>query len=81
MPEKDKAAFQCAGDIMDNIRAMDNKNAATSISRDFGVRIEKILQFIKRFATTVGACVQFSPEISSLVVGGMNCVLTVGPPR
>lgn len=64
---------------MDHIHAMDKENAKSSLSRSFGVRIGNILQFVKRFFTSVGTCVQFKPEISPLVIGGLNCVLSVGP--
>lgn len=62
---------------MQELKAIDEADAKASVSRSFGSRVEKILQCIKQFVGTVGIFIQYSPEISSLVVGGLNCVLLV----
>lgn len=62
---------------MNKIRAMDGKHGQASLSRDFGARIERILHVVKAFVAVVGPCVQYSPQITSIVIGGLNCVLSV----
>lgn len=62
---------------MDKMQAIDRENAKANLSRSFGTRIEKTLQFMKHFMDSVAICIQCNPEISSLVVGGFNCVLSV----
>lgn len=62
---------------MNKMQAIDRENAKASLSRSFGARIEKTLQFMKRFMDSLAIFIQCNPEISSLVVGGFNCVLLV----
>ena len=39
--------------------------------------MEKVLQCVKSFMGSLVVFIQHSPQISSLVVGGVNCILTV----
>lgn len=61
---------------MHKISAMDERHKQGSLSRDFGSRIERLLQTVKSFVAIVGPCVQ-SSQIASIVVGGLNFVLSV----
>lgn len=72
----DKAAFQSAPDIIERLQEMQN-NDKSLVSSSTTARVEKVLQCVKHFMASVGIFIQQSPEISSLVVGGVNCVLTV----
>lgn len=59
---------------------METKNkehASQSISRSVGTRVEKVLLCMRSFVSSVSICIQHHPDISSLVLGGFNCVLTV----
>lgn len=61
---------------MDSISATDAQHKQSSLSRDFGGRIEQIVQVVKGFVAIVGPCVP-SSQIASIVVGGLNFVLSV----
>jgi hypothetical protein len=53
------------------------EHAKQSMSRSLGTRVEKVLLCIKSCVSSVSICIQHHPDISSLVVGGFNCVLMV----
>lgn len=73
----DKAAFHSAPAIIDRLQEMQRKNKP-GISSSLTNRIERVLQCIKHFMGSLGIFIQHSPELSSLAVGGLNCVMTVG---
>lgn len=62
---------------MGRMKEIDEKNAKKSLSRTFGARIEKLLQLMNSFMNSVVICIQSNPEVSSLIVGGINCALSV----
>ena len=75
--DDDKEAFQSAPEIIERLQEMQS-NGKSLISSSLTARVEKVLQCVKNFMGSLGIFIQHSPEISSLVVGGVNCVLTVG---
>ncbi|KAF8251709.1 hypothetical protein K440DRAFT_636958 [Wilcoxina mikolae CBS 423.85] len=77
LPEDDRNAFESAKDVLDEIRMIDQTHSQASSSRSFGTRISKVLQLINKFLGSVAICIQHSPAISSLVVGGLHCVLSL----
>ena len=72
-----KSAFQSAPDVIEDLRKM-QRDAKSPISSSWAPRVERVLQCIKSFMGSLSIFIQQSPEISSLVVGGVNCILTVG---
>ena len=77
LSDDDKAAFLSAPDIIEHLKEM-QCNGKSLISSSLTARVEKVLQCVKHFMGSLGIFIQHSPEISSLVVGGVNCILTVG---
>ena len=77
LSEDDKAAFRSAPDIIEHLQEMQD-NGKSLISSSLTTRVEKVLQCVKSFMGSLAIFIQQSPEISSLVVGGVNCILTVG---
>ena len=73
----DKAAFQSAPDIIERLDEMQHKSK-TPIPSSLATRAERVLQCIKYFMGSLSIFIQQSPEISSLVVGGVSCILSVG---
>lgn len=73
----DKAAFQSAPDIIKRLDEMQHKSK-TPIPSSLATRVERVLQCIKYFMGSLSIFIQQSPEISSLVVGGVSCILSVG---
>ena len=73
----DKAAFISAPDIIKRLQEM-QCSSKSRISSSLITRVERVLQCIKHFMSSLKTFIQHSPEISSLVVGGVNCILTVG---
>lgn len=61
---------------MNRISEINARHGQSSVSRNFGGRIERLLQVVKGFAAIVGPCVQ-SSQIATIVVGGLNFVLSV----
>ena len=78
LSDDDKAAFQSAPNIIERLQEM-QCNGNSLISSSLTTRVEKVLQCVKNFMGALGIFIQHSPEVSSLVVGGVNCILTVGP--
>ena len=76
LSDDDRAAFQSAPNIMERLQEMQS-NGETLLSSSLTTRVEKVLQFFKNFMSSLSVFGQQSPEIS-LVVGGVNCILTVG---
>ena len=77
LSDDDKRAFQSAPDIIECLQEMQH-NGKPLISNTLTTRVEGVLQCIKYFMSSLGVFIQHSPEISLLVVGGLNCILTVG---
>lgn len=76
LSEDDKAAFRTAPDIIVQLQEIQG-NGKSLVSRSLTTRVEKVLQCVKGFMGSLAIFIQQSPEISSLVVGGVNCILTV----
>lgn len=79
LTEADKKAFLSGSDIMARLQEMQNDQSGFGrVSGQFTPRIQKVLQCIKQFMGSIAISIQHHPEISSLVLGGFNCILTVG---
>ena len=76
LPDDDKTAFQSSSDIMEKLREM-QRGQNSHISSPLTSRVQKVLQLVKHFMGFIAMFTQYSPGISSLVVGGANCILTV----
>ena len=77
LSDDDKKAFMSAPDVIERLQEMEG-NGKSIIPSSLTTRVEKVLQCVKHFMGSLGIFIQHSPEISSLVVGGINCILTVG---
>ena len=78
LSDDDKTAFQSATDVMERIGELQKDKSCTSNSQPSQMqKVQKVLECVKLFLGSVVICIQQNPEISSLVVGGLNCVLTV----
>ena len=73
---EDKAAFQSPSDIMERLQAMQNCQNSR-VSSSLTTRVQDVLQCVKNFLGSISILIQSNPEIASLVVGGINCILTV----
>ena len=73
LSDDDKAAFLSAPNIMERLQEMQG-----SVSSALTARVEKVLQCVKNFMNSLARCIPLGPEILSLAVGGVNCILTVG---
>ena len=71
----DKAAFLSATDVMEKLRELQKGKSRIPTTRM--QRVQKVLQCVQRFLGSIAVCIQHSPQISSLVVGGLHCILTV----
>ena len=76
LSDDDKKAFMSAPDVIERLQEMEC-NGKSIISSSLMTRVEKVLQCVRHFMLSLGIFIQHSPEISSLVVGGVNCILTV----
>lgn len=78
LSEDDKVAFQSATDVMEKLEELQRATTHKSSSHTTRMqKVQKVLQCLKRFVGSIAICIQHHPEISSLVVGGFNCILTV----
>lgn len=77
LSDDDKAAFQSAPDIIERLQEAQSRRKPL-ISTDLTARVAKVLQCVKHFMGSLSIFIQQSPQISSLIVGGINCILTVG---
>ena len=77
--DEDKIAFRSATDVMEKLGDLQAKSRTGSHATRTQ-KVQKVLQCVKQFLESVRICIQHSPEISSLVVGGLNCILTVSTP-
>lgn len=74
----DKAAFQSATDVMNKLgEFQQGKSRISSSHATLTQKVQKVLRCVGRFLTSITIGIQNHPEISSLVVGGLHCVLTV----
>ena len=76
LSDDDKAAFRTAEDIIEHLQKIQS-NGKKLVTSSLTSRVEKVLQCVKTFMGSLSIFIQQSPEISSLVVGGINCILTV----
>ena len=72
----DKAAFRSAPNIIEHLEER-QANGKYLISSSLVDRVEKVLQCVKTFMSSLGIVMQQS-QISGLILGGVNCILTVG---
>ena len=77
LSDDDKVAFQSATDVMEKLEELHQDNCCPSTRMQ---KVQKVLQCVKQFLGSITICIQHSPEVSSLVLGGLNCVLTVTYP-
>lgn len=77
LSDDDKAAFQSASDVdvMEELKKTQHGTAGISKSL---IRVQKVLECMNRFMGPLVIFIQHSPQISSLVVGGLKCILMVG---
>lgn len=73
LSDHDKDAFRSAVNVMDELQPIERADP----SKLFSARVEKILRCVCKFVDSVAICIQHNPEIFSLVVGGLRCVLLV----
>lgn len=75
----DKEAFvrSAPQDIIGHLQKIQH-NIRSPITNTHMTRVEKVLQHIKKFMSSLTIIIQHHPEISSLVLGGFNCILMVG---
>ena len=78
LSDDDKEAFQSAKNVMERLGELQQRKPRTSSSHITHMqRVQKVLHCLKRFLESTAICIQHHPEISSLVVGGLNCILMV----
>ena len=77
LSEDDKEAFRSAPNIMERLQDVQG-NGKVLLSSSLTSRVEKVLQCLKSFMGSLTIFIGHSPAISSLVVGGVNCILMVG---
>lgn len=77
LSDEDKAAFQFAPDILNHLETMQG-NRKRLFSDSLTTRVGKVLDCMKFFMSSLTIFIGHHPEISSLVVGGVNCILMVG---
>lgn len=81
LPADVKKDFQSASEIMQTLQMMQAHRSRPGntmhISSSVSDRVKKVLEGLRHFTGSVAICVQHSPEISSLVIGGVNCILVV----
>ena len=80
LSDGDKKAFLSAPNVIEHLQEM-QRNGKPLISSSLTGRVEKVLQCVKHFMSSLVIFIQQSPETSSLVVGGVNCILTVDTPN
>lgn len=75
LSDDDKVAFQSAADVMEMLGELPQGKSRISSSQM--QKVQKVLRCVKQFSGSVIICIQHSPQISSLVMGGLNCILAV----
>ena len=79
LSDDDKKAFQSATDVMEQVGGVlqQGKSLIAGSHTTRMEKVHKVFQCVKGFLVSVAICIQHDPKISSLVVGGLNCILTV----
>ena len=78
LSDDDRLAFQSATDVMEKLEELQQRKPNTFTFHSTRIqKVQKVLQCLKQFMGSIAICIQHSPQISSLVVGGLNCILTV----
>ena len=77
LSNEDKDAFKEAPDIIEHLKTM-QLNRKRLISDSLTSRVANVLQCIRTFMSSLMIIIGHHPEMSSLVVGGVNCILVVG---
>ena len=78
LSDDDKVAFQSSTDVIEKLGELQQDKSRISSSHPTLVqKVHKVLQCMQLFMGSIAICIQHHPEISSLVVGGLNCILTV----
>ena len=77
LSDEDKEAFRSAPHIIERLQEM-QRDGKSLIPISLTARVAKVLQCVKTFMGSLSIFIQQHPETSSLVVGGVNCILTVG---
>ena len=81
LPEDIKKDFQSASDIMETLQRMQHHQSGSGsqmrISNSTSDRVKKVLQCLRHFTGSVENCVRHSSDISSIIIGGANYILTV----
>lgn len=76
LSDDDKEAFKSSSDIMDKLEEM-QQDKTPRISSSLTLRVKNVLQCVKHFMGSITIFIQADPAISSLVIGGVNCILMV----
>ena len=78
LSDDDKEAFRSATDVIEKLGELQQGKSRISSSHTTRTqKVQKVLQCLKQFLVSVAIGIQHHPEVSSLVVGGLNCILTV----
>lgn len=82
LSESEMAAFQSAKagspqGLIQKVQSLDEEHKSSSISRPLAPRIGKILNGMTQFMGSIGTLIQYSGQISALVVGGVMCIVKV----
>ena len=75
LSDDDQVAFQSATDVMEKIQMLHYGSSCQSSSRI--QKVKRVLECMKLFLKPIAIYSQKAPDISSFVVGGFNCILTV----
>jgi hypothetical protein len=66
-----------ADELLSKVKSLDDAYNQTSTSRRYAGPLTEVFQIISQFMRGVAIGIQASPEISSLVVGGVRIVIDV----
>ena len=78
LSDDDKRAFHSATNVIEKLEELSGGKSRISSSHATLIqKVQNVLQCVKQFLVPIAICIQHHPEVSALVVGGLNCVLTV----
>ena len=77
LSDDDKTAFLSAPNVIERLQEM-QCNGKSLISSTLTSRVEKVVRCVKGFMGSLGIFIPHGPDISLLVIGGVNCILMVG---
>lgn len=82
LTDEEKAAFSQIGDmntesLLQAVEKLDAEHQAGSTSRRCATKIKGFLDAVNGYLNALAVMVQHSPEISSLIVGGLRLVVDV----